>query len=80
MIGAVSTDSGAADFVTNDQTLSFSGTATANSAISLVVAGQTLTATADGSGNWTTTTSTTIADGTYSAVVTATDPAGDGCA
>ncbi len=65
---------------TTDRTPSLAGTVSDNTAtISVVVAGQTRTATNNGNGTWTLADNslTSIADGTYNVVATATDPAGN---
>ena len=77
-IASFSTDSGVAgDGITNDNTLTLTGTAQANSTVR-VYDGATLlgTATADGSGAWSFTTAT-LADGSHSFTATATDAAGN---
>ncbi|WP_155520678.1 Ig-like domain-containing protein, partial [Ralstonia solanacearum] len=63
---------------TNDATPTLTGTAEANSTIS-VFDGTTLlgTATANASGNWTFTPSTALTDGSHSLTATATDAAGN---
>jgi len=63
---------------TNDATPTISGTAEANSTIQ-VFNGTTLigTATADGTGNWTFSPTTPLADGSYSLTAVATDAAGN---
>ena len=62
----------------NDDTPTFSGTAEANSSVELFTGGSTSrgTTTADGSGNWTVT-SSSISDATYSFTAKATDSAGN---
>ena len=77
-IASWSTDSGVAgDGITNDNTLTLTGTAQANSTVR-VYDGATLlgTATANGSGAWTYTTAT-LADGAHSFTATAVDAAGN---
>ncbi|MCT7961168.1 Ig-like domain-containing protein [Laspinema sp. D1] len=77
-IATISTDSGIAnDGITNDSTLIFTGTAEANSTVTLFKDGTSIgTATADASGNWTFDyTGTTLADGSYNFTATATDAA-----
>ncbi|USE81122.1 Ig-like domain-containing protein [Cupriavidus gilardii] len=63
---------------TNDATPTIAGTAEANSTVQ-IFNGTTLlgTVVADGSGNWTFTPSTPLADGSYSLTATATDAAGN---
>ncbi|MCT7956699.1 Ig-like domain-containing protein [Laspinema palackyanum] len=78
VIATISTDSGTAnDGITNDATLIFSGTAEANSTVTLFKDGTSMgTATADASGNWTFDYSgTTLTNGTYNFTATATDAA-----
>ena len=73
-----STDSGTVgDGITNDNTLTLTGTAEASSTVK-VYDGATLlgTATANGSGAWSFTTGT-LADGAHSLTATATDAAGN---
>jgi Ca2+-binding RTX toxin-like protein len=78
VIASFSTDSGTVgDGITNDHTLALTGTAEANSKVS--VYDRTLllgTATASGSGAWSYTTGTLL-DGTHSFTATATDAAGN---
>ena len=77
-IAAYSTDSGmVGDGVTNDNTLTLTGTAEANATVK-VYDGATLlgSATADGSGNWSYTTAA-LANGAHSLTATATDVAGN---
>ena len=77
-IASFSTDSGAVgDGITNDNTLTLTGTAEANSTVK-VYDGATLlgTATANGSGAWSYTTAA-LADGAHSLTATATDAAGN---
>ena len=77
-IASFSTDSGAAgDGITNDNTLTLTGTAEANSTVK-VYDGATLlgTVTANGSGAWSFTTGA-LADGAHSFTATATDAAGN---
>ena len=70
-------DSGAlGDNLTNDSTPTLAGTTQPGSAVSVVINGTTYTTTADASGNWTVT-PIALADGTYTPVVTVTDPAGN---
>ena len=78
MISSFSTDSGmVGDGITNDNTLTLTGTAEANSTVK-VYDGATLlgTATANGSGAWSYTTAA-LADGAHSLTATATDAAGN---
>ena len=77
-IAAFSTDSGTAgDGITNDNTLTLTGSAEANATVK-VYDGATLlgSATADGSGNWSYTTAA-LANGAHSLTATATDVAGN---
>src|SRR6187399_1228711 len=77
-IGSYSTDSGTAgDGITNDNTLTLSGSAEANATVK-VYDGATLlgSVTADGSGNWSYTTAA-LANGAHSLTATATDVAGN---
>ena len=77
-ITSYSTDTGVAgDGITSDNTLTFTGTASANSTVR-VYDGATLlgTVTANGSGAWSYTTAT-LANGAHSFAATATDPAGN---
>ncbi|MBW8686961.1 Ig-like domain-containing protein [Chitinophaga rhizophila] len=63
---------------TNDNTPTVSGTAEANSTVNIIVDGVTVgTAAADGSGNYTYTLPTALADGNYTIRATATDAAGN---
>src|SRR5262245_33401972 len=81
IISSYSTDSGAVgDGITNDNTLTLTGTAAAGSTVS-IYDGATLlgTATANGSGAWTFTTGT-LADAIHSFTATATDAAGNASA
>ena len=65
------------DDVTNDNTPTFSGTAEANSAVQLFATGVLKgSTTADGSGNWSIT-SSALADGPYNITAVATDQAGN---
>ena len=78
VISSFSTDSGmVGDGITNDNTLTLTGTAEANSTVK-VYDGATLlgTATANGSGAWSYTTAA-LADGAHSLTATATDAAGN---
>src|SRR5207248_2439002 len=77
-----STDSGSSstDHITSDTTLILSGTAEANSTVTLTRVGTGVigTTTADGSGNWSFDyTGTSLAEGSYSFTATATDAAGN---
>ena len=77
-IASFSTDSGTVgDGITNDNTLTLTGTAEANATVK-VYDGATLlgSATADGSGNWSYTTAA-LANGAHSLTATATDVAGN---
>ena len=77
-IASYSTDSGTVgDGITNDNTLTLTGTAEANATVK-VYDGATLlgSATADGSGNWSYTTAA-LANGAHSLTATATDVAGN---
>ena len=77
-IASFSTDSGAVgDGITNDNTLTLTGTAEANSTVK-VYDGATLlgSATANGSGAWSYTTAA-LANGAHSLTATATDAAGN---
>ncbi len=77
-IASFSTDSGTVgDGITNDNTLTLTGTAEANSTVK-VYDGATLlgTATANGSGAWSFTTAA-LANGAHSLTATATDAAGN---
>ena len=64
------------DHITKDNTPTLTGTTQAGSAVSVVVNGTTYTTTADASGNWSITTAS-LADGTYTPVITITDTAGN---
>src|SRR6185503_6988436 len=78
VIASYSTDSGTVgDAITNDNTLTLTGSAEANATVK-VYDGATLlgSATADGSGNWTFTTGA-LANGGHSLTATATDVAGN---
>ncbi|AMK78524.1 MULTISPECIES: Ig-like domain-containing protein [Methylomonas] len=81
-IAALSGDSGvsATDFITNDQTLTFTGKAEAGSSVVVKVDGSQIggTQTADGSGNWTLNYSgSTLAAGNHTLVAVATNSAGN---
>ena len=73
-----STDSGmAGDGITNDNTLTLTGTAEANATVKVYDGANLLgSATADGSGNWSYTTAA-LANGAHSLTATATDVAGN---
>ncbi len=77
VITGISDDSGTdnTDGITNDNTLSFSGTAEVNATVEVFVdAGSIGTTTADGSGNWTLDHSgTVLSDADYSVTATASD-------
>ena len=77
VVSSISDENGSSstDEVTNDQTLSISGTAEANSTVEVFIGGSSIgTTTTNGSGNWTYDyTGTTLAEGTYSVTATATD-------
>src|SRR5206468_3939112 len=77
-IGSYSSDSGTVgDGITNDNTLTLTGTAVAGSTVSVYDGAALLgTATANGSGAWTFTTGT-LADATHSLTATASDAAGN---
>ncbi len=77
-IASFSTDSGVVgDHITNDNTLTLTGTAEANSTVKLYDGATLLgSATTNGSGAWTYTTAT-LADGGHSFTATATDAAGN---
>tara|TARA_Y100000589_G_scaffold128495_1_gene122385 strand:+ start:1057 stop:7983 length:6927 start_codon:yes stop_codon:yes gene_type:complete len=79
-ITAISTDSGAADGITNDNTLLISGTAEANSSVEVFIDGGSIgTATANGAGAWSYDhTGTAVSDGSYVLTAIATDTAGNG--
>jgi hypothetical protein len=63
---------------TNDNTPTFSGTAEPNSTVMVYIDGSAIgMATTDGSGNWSYTPSSPIADGTHTVTATATDAAGN---
>ena len=79
-VTGITTDSGTAgDHITNDTSLTISGTAEANSTVTVFQDGVSIgTATADGSGNWSTADSNVLANGTtYQFTATATDAAGN---
>jgi len=73
----VSSDTGVAnDNRTNDNTTTLSGTAEIGSHVHVLLAGQDLTATTNGAGNWSVTTAALV-DGTHTATVNITDIAGN---
>src|SRR5207244_6014776 len=81
-ITGIATDSGSSssDHLTNDQTLVLSGTAEANSLVTITRVGTGVigTASANGAGAWSFDyTGTTLAEGSYSFTATATDAAGN---
>ncbi len=80
-VTSVSDDNGSSssDGVTNDDTLSISGTAVANSEVEVFIDGVSIgNATANGAGAWTFDhTGTTLAEGTYVVTATSTDDAGN---
>ncbi|WP_240359172.1 adventurous gliding motility protein AgmC [Pyxidicoccus trucidator] len=64
--------------VLTDPTVTYSGTTEPGASVTVVVDGVNLgTVVADGSGNWTLTPATPLADGPHTVTVTATDPAGN---
>jgi MYXO-CTERM domain-containing protein len=64
--------------VTNDTTPAYSGTAEANTTVTVIVDGAPVgTTTADGAGNWTFTPAAPLADGPHTVRATATDAAGN---
>ncbi|SMF20524.1 Ig-like domain-containing protein [Tistlia consotensis] len=75
---ASDTGSSSTDNLTNDTTPTFTGTAEADSTVTVLSDGSSIgTATADGSGNWTFTPGSAISEGTHSITVTATDAFGN---
>ena len=79
-VTAITTDSGTVgDHITNDTTLTISGTAEANSTVTVFQDGVSIgTALADGSGNWSKADSNVLVNGTtYQFTATATDAAGN---
>ncbi len=78
-VTAITDDTGAADNITSDNQLLFSGTAEANSNVEVFLEGASLgTTPADGAGNWSFDhTGTTLADGSYTLTAEATDTAGN---
>ncbi len=81
VVVSISDDSGSAadDEITNDNTLSFTGTGEANSIIEVFIDGTSVgTTSADGSGDWTFDyTGIALNDDTYEVTATATDAAGN---
>ncbi len=81
VVVSISDDTGSdgSDQVTNDNTLSFTGTAEANSTVEVFIDGTSIgTTTADGSGNFTFDhTGTTLSDGTLAITAKATDASGN---
>ncbi|MCU1340553.1 MAG: hypothetical protein JWO19_6134, partial [Bryobacterales bacterium] len=77
-IASFSTDSGVAgDHITNDNTLTLSGTAAANSTLKVFDGTtQIATATADSSGAWSSAATTALADGSHNLTATATNESG----
>jgi large repetitive protein len=67
----------ATDQITNDATPSLKGSGTPGDTITVLVAGQTLVTTVAADGTWSVTPAGVLADGAYTAVVTATDAAGN---
>jgi hypothetical protein len=64
--------------LTNDNTPTYSGTAEANSTVTVIVDGSAIgTTTANGSGNWSLTQPTALADGSHTIRATATDAVGN---
>ena len=79
-ITAIATDSGTVgDHITSDTTLTISGTAEANSTVTVFQNGTSIgTTTADGNGNWSKADGNTLVNGTtYQLTATATDAAGN---
>ena len=77
---AASSDSGSSstDNITNDNTPTFTGTAEANSTVTVLSDGSSIgTTTANGSGNWSFTPGLAISAGTHTITATATDAAGN---
>src|SRR5690606_19552582 len=71
------TGTGNTDDITNDTTPTFTGTAEAGASVELFAGAESIgTATADGDGNWTVT-SSELAEDTYNITATATDAAGN---
>jgi gliding motility-associated-like protein len=73
------TGNSSTDELTNDQTLSFNGTAEANATVEIFIGASSIgTVAANGSGDWTLDhTSTTLAEGSYAITAKATDGAGN---
>ncbi len=65
------------DGITSDTTPTISGTGEPGSTISVVIDGQTLTTTVTSGGTWSVTPASDLTDGTYTALVTETDTAGN---
>jgi hypothetical protein len=63
--------------VLSNNTPTIEGLAEPGSTVTVTINGQTYTTTADPQGNWSVTVSPALADGSYTASVTATDPAGN---
>src|SRR5690606_5676168 len=83
VVTAITTDTGtAADGITSDNTLIFSGTAEANASIAVLIDAVSIgTVAANGAGAWSLDhTGTTLADDTYAITATATDSAGNASA
>src|SRR5205823_2990042 len=77
LTAASDSGSSSTDNITNDTTPTFTGTTEANSPVVLLEGSTVLgTTTADGSGNWSIT-SSTLSDGTHSITAKATDAAGN---
>ena len=81
VVASIADDSGSSstDEITNDQTLTFSGTAENNASVEVFIGASSIgTTTANGSGAWTFDhTATTLTAGTYSITAKATDVAGN---
>ncbi len=81
VVSGISDDTGSdnSDELTNDQTLSFTGTAEANSTVEVFIGGSSIgTTTADGSGDWTFDHSNnSLSDDTYTVTAKTTDLAGN---
>ncbi|MDO5675570.1 MAG: Ig-like domain-containing protein, partial [bacterium] len=65
------------DGITTDNTPTISGTGEPGASITVNIGGQSLTTTVDSDGNWSVTPTTPLADGPYTAQVTAKDAAGN---
>jgi VCBS repeat-containing protein len=63
--------------VSNDTTPTIAGSGTAGDAVSVVVNGETLTTTVQPNGTWSVMPTTALTEGSYTAAVTVTDPAGN---